>query len=174
LTRALAASFLTMTALVGVALAIALAVGVPHPVVIERAAAAAFGLLGLGAGSIALSAAVESYQPARRPPKSETEPVDSSVASFVALERSLRFGVSTAGDFYAHVRPRLMTITSARLAERGVALSDKERALDLLGADCYALVDPAADPPADRFEPGVALSRVRQLVGVLEMLGGQR
>jgi len=175
MTKALAASFLTMAALVGIALTIALIVGVPHPVVIERAAAAAFGLLGLGAGSIALSAVVEAGQPARRvPPRGEAELADSSVASFVALERSLRFGASTAGDFYAHVRPRLASITRTRLAERGMALSDKNGAMDLLGTDSYALVDPAAAPPADRFEPGIALSRVRQLVEILEMLGERR
>jgi hypothetical protein len=175
MTRALTASFLTMAALVGIAMAIALVVGVPHPVVIERAAAAGFGLLGLGAGSIALTAVVEAGQPEQaRPPRPTVEAADAGQAGLVALERSLRFGASTAGDFYAQVRPRLAFVARARLGALGVALSDKERGVELLGQDGYALIDPAAVPPVDRFEPGVALSRVRALVSTLEQLGEKR
>ena len=108
---------------------IALGVGAPDPGAIERAAAGAFGLLGLGAGSIALSAAVEAGRPAgprrRRP---DEEPSDAGTAALVALERSLRFGASTAGDFYTQVRPRLVPLAKSCLARHGVALSDKERA----------------------------------------------
>jgi hypothetical protein len=49
-------------------------------------------------------------------------------------------------------------------------LSDKERAVGLLGADAYALVDPDGTPPADRFEPGVPLDQVRRLLDRLEAL----
>ena len=112
-----------MASLVAVALAVALVIGVPHPAAIERAAAAAFGLLGLGAGSIALSAAVDSgalfgTKSSRR----GEEPAEAAVASFVSLERSLRFGASTAGDFYTQVRPRLVALVSTCLAREGVAL----------------------------------------------------
>jgi hypothetical protein len=55
-----------------------------------------------------------------------------------------------------------------------VALSDKERAIELLGIDAYALVDPDGAPPADRFEPGVPLEQVRRLLDKLEALGGHR
>jgi hypothetical protein len=173
LTRALAVGFLTIAALVGVALAIALGVGAPHPAVLERAAAGAFGLLGIGAGSIALSTAVET-PPRTRPPGGADEPPDARTADLLSIERSLRFGASTAGDFYAQTRPRLVQIASACLARKGVALSDRERAADLLGADAFELVDPYIEPPTDRFARGVPLSRVRRFVGVLEALEGDR
>jgi hypothetical protein len=172
LTRALWATFLTVAALVGIALAIALGVGAPDPAVIERAAAGAFGLLGLGIGSIALSTAVEAGRTGRaRRGQAFEEPTGAGAAGYVALERALRFGASTAGDFHAQIRPRLVALTKARLARSGVALSDKDRVMELLGADAYALVEPDAAPPADRFGPGVAIDRVRRLVDTLEALG---
>ena len=117
LTRALWAMFLTMAALVGIALAIALGVGAPHPAIIERAAAGAFGLIGLGAGSIALSTAVDPGTTGRRRPRpSDEDLVDAGQAGLLGLERSLRFGASSAGDFHAQVRPRLIRLTTARLA----------------------------------------------------------
>jgi hypothetical protein len=164
---------LTVAALVGIALGIALGVGAPHPAVLERAAAGAFGLLGLGAGSIALSTAVETA-PRARPPGGTDEPPDARTADLLSIERSLRFGASTAGDFYAQTRPRLVRVASARLARNGVTLSDRERAANLLGADAFELVDPEIEPPADRFARGIPLSRVRGLVEVLEALEGDR
>ena len=143
MTRALWATFVTTAALVAIALGIALGVGAPDPGVIERAAAGAFGLLGLGAGSVAVSAAVEGGLPARpRLRRPVEEPSDAGTAGLVALERSLRFGASTAGDFYAQVRPRLVLLARSCFAREGVALSDKERSVELLGIDAYALVDP--------------------------------
>jgi len=171
LTRALWAGFFTLASLVAVGLGIALAVGAPHPAMIERAAAGAFGLLGLGAGSIALSAAVDAGRPARRrqrPPADDL--LDAGAARLLDVERSLRLGTTTAGDFHAHVRPILLRIARARLARRGIALADREQAVQLLGADNYALVDPRAAPPADRFAPGVRLDELRRLVDRLEAL----
>jgi hypothetical protein len=171
LTRSLWAAFLTTAILAAIAFGLALGVGAPDPGTIERAAAGAFGLLGLGAGSIALSAAVEAGLPAgprrRRP---EGLPDEAGTAALVGLERSLRFGASTAGDFYTQVRPRLVPLTKSCLARHGGSLSDKERAVGLLGADAYALVDPDGTPPADRFEPGVPLDQVRRLLDRLEAL----
>lgn len=175
MTRALRASFLTMAALVGACLAIALGVGVPHTALIERGAAAAFGLLGLGAGSIALSAAVEAGLPiSPRRARDADGPIDAGTASLLDLERSVRMGALAAGDFYAHVRPRLVPLARSRLSQAGVALSDKERATELLGPAGYALVDPAALPPTDRFGPGVRLEEIRGLLDRLEALGGGR
>jgi len=163
--------FLTMAALVGIALAIALAVGAPHPAILERAAAGAFGLLGLGAGSIALSAAVDTGPKGRlRSQGPDEELADAGLAGLLGLERSLRFGQSSAGDFHAQVRPRLIRLTVACLSRKGIDLSDTERVVALLGADAYALVDPRAAPPADRFQPGVPLGRLRNLVSKLEAL----
>jgi len=175
LTRPLWVTFATLAFFVAVALGIALGVGAPDPGAIERSAAGAFGLLGLGAGSIALSAAVEAGRPpGTRLARSGEEPSDAGTAALVALERSLRFGASTAGDFYAHVRPRLVPLATSCLARHGVPLSDKKRAEELLGVDAYELVDPTGSPPADRFEPGVPVERVRLLVDRLEALGGRQ
>jgi hypothetical protein len=55
-----------------------------------------------------------------------------------------------------------------------VALSDRERSVQLLGADAYALGDPDDAPPEDRFKPGVPLSRVHLLLDRLEALGSDR
>ena len=150
-----------MAALVAIALAIALGIGVPHPALVERSAAAAFGLLGLGAGSIALSTAVDSGRAAssRRRELLE-EAADAGTAGLAALERSIRFGASTAGDFYGQLRPRLVSLAKARLSRYGVALSDRKRVEELLGRDAYVIVDPECPPPVDRFAPGVPLCQL--------------
>jgi hypothetical protein len=170
LTRSLWATFLTTAILV----AIALGVGAPDPGAIERASAGAFGLLGLGAGSIALSAAVEAGLPAHPRRRPAEVPDEAGTAALIRLERSLRFGASTAGDFYTQVRPRLVPLAKSCLARHGVSLSDKERAVELLGIDAYALVDPDETPPADRFDPGVPLDRVDRLFDRLEALRSSR
>ena len=131
-------------------------------------------MLGLGAGSIALSAAVEAGEARSRRRRSVEEPDEAGAATLVALERSLRFGASTAGDFYAQVRPRLVALAKTGLARRGVALSDKSRSIELLGTDSYTLVDPDAQPPEDRFKPGVPLDKVSQFLDRLESLGSPR
>jgi hypothetical protein len=175
LTRALWATFFTLASLVAAALATTLAIGVPHPLIIERAAAGAFGLLGIGAGSIALSAIVDAGQPASpRSRRSEDDHVDAGTARLIDLERSLRLGTATAGDFHAQVHPILVPLAEARLARRGVLLADRAHAIQVLGADNYALVDPRAIPAADRFGPGVPIERVRLLVDQLEVLEDHR
>ena len=175
MTRALWATFFTTAALLTIAFGVALGVGAPDPGAIERAAAGVLGLLGLSAGSIALSAAVEAGGQTRpRLRRSVEEPGEAGTANLVALERALRFGASTAGDFYTQVRPRLVALARSSLARGGVALSDKERSVALLGSDCYALVDPKAEPPEDRFRPGVPLDEVSQLLDRLESLGSHR
>ena len=65
MTRARWATFFTTAAIGAIALGIALGVGAPDQGAIERAAAGALGLLGLGAGAIALSTAVDAGLPAR-------------------------------------------------------------------------------------------------------------
>jgi len=173
-TRALWATFATLAAFVAIGLGIALGVGAPDPGVYERAAAGIFGCLGLGAGLTALSSTVEADLPFRPRSSRPEEPTDAGTDALVALERSLRFGASAAGDFHTQVRPRLMTLANACLGRHGVALSDRERATELLGTDAFDLVDPTREPPADRFEPGVPVARVRRLVDRLETLEGSR
>jgi hypothetical protein len=174
LTRALWASFITLAVFVVIGLGIALGVGAPDPGAFERATAGILGGLGLAAALTALAAAVDSGLPARHRGRGGDEPSDAGTSGLRSLERSLRFGVSAAGDFHAHVRPRLVPLANACLARRGVTLDDREQAIELLGADGFALVDPAAVLPEDRFEPGVAIERVGRLVERLELLGAQR
>ena len=173
MTRALWASFLTMAALVAIALAIALGIGVPHPALVERSAAAAFRPARTGGGSIALSTAVDSGRAALRSRRRELleEAADAGTAGLAALERSIRFGASTAGDFYGQLRPRLVSLAKARLSRYGVALSDRKRVEELLGRDAYVIVDPECPPPVDRFAPGVPLCQLRGLLDKLEASG---
>jgi len=173
-TRALWAAVLTLAAFVAIGLGIALGVGAPDPGAFERAAAGLLGGLGLATALIALSAAVDAGLPRRRRARRPEEVSDAGTSGLLALELSLRFGASTAGDFHAHVRPRLVPLATSCLARHGVSLSDRERSTELLGADGYALVDPAAPPPADRFGPGVPEERIRRLVDRLEALGAPR
>ena len=171
MTRALWTGVLVLAAIVAIALAIALALGAPHPTMLERAAAGAFGLLGLGAGSLALSALVEAGLPARRrQPRLGEDLLDAGASRLLDIERSLRLGTTTAGDFNAHVRPILVPLAKARLARKGIGLDDRERAALVLGEENYELVDPKAPPPLDRFAPGVRLDQVRRLVEKLESL----
>jgi hypothetical protein len=175
LTRALWASFVTATILVGIALAIALGVGAPDPGVIERAAAAAWGLVGLGAGSATLSRVTGIAEPRGSVPHQPAEvPTDSRTTRLVALERSLRFGATTSGDFYGQVRPRLARLAASFLSLRNVSITDKESVETLLGASAYELVDPRTKPPTDRFSPGVPVEQVSELIGRLEALEDER
>lgn len=174
MTRALWGMFLTLAAIVAAALAVALGIGVPHPALVERAAAGAFGLVGLGAGSIALSGAVDAGALGRRPRPGEEPQTDAGLAELLGLERALRFGTSSAGDFHAQVRPRLVPLARMCLARSGVALSDRTRVSSLIGDENWELVDPDAEPPPDRFRPGVPLGRLSVLVARLEALGERR
>jgi hypothetical protein len=161
-----------MAGLVAIGLATALVVGVPHPAIIERGAAAAFGALGLGAGLIALSVTVDAGLPApRRTGRLADEPAEAGATALFDLERSLRVATMASGDFYAHIRPRLMSVTAFCLGHVGVSISDRSRSVELLGTEAYALVDPERAPPSDRFGPGVALDQVRDLLDRLEAIG---
>lgn len=171
MTRALWASVITLAVFVVIGLGIAIGVGAPDPGAFERAAAGMLGGLGLATALIALSAAVDAGLPPRRRPRRPVELSDAGTSGLLALELLLRFGASTAGDFHAQVRPRLVPLASSCLARHGVMLSDRERSTELLGADGYALVDPAAAPPEDRFGPGIPEERIRRLVDRLEGLG---
>jgi len=175
LTRALWATFFTTAAMVAIALGIALGVGAPdqgRSSARPRELSGCWELVQGRSPSRPRSKPACRARPRRRRPFEE--PTDAGTAGLVALESSLRFGASTAGDFYAQVRPRLVSLTGSCLARQGVALSDRERSVQLLGADAYALVDPDGAPPEDRFKPGVPLSRVHLLLDRLEALGSDR
>jgi len=112
----------------------------------------ALGLAGACAGSIASRPRSSRLAGAPRRRRPFEEPTDAGAAGFVALESSLRFGASTAGDFYAQVRPG-WSPSLGRASPPRCGTSDRERSVQLLGADAYALVDPDGAPPEDRFKP---------------------
>ena len=96
---------------------------------------------------------------------------DAGAAGAASLERSLRFGASSAGDFHAHVRPRLEALATSRLARVGIDLADEPRARAALGPVGYELVAPGSDPHPDRAAPGVPLEAVAALVDAMSALG---
>jgi len=162
-----------LAVLVVIGLGLALGIGAPDPGLAERAAAVALGGLGLLAGIVVIASLSTGHAalPGVATPDSE-EPVDAGEATLAELERSLRFGASSAGDFYALVRPRLVALSAARLRTHRVTLEDRDAAPAMLGPDVYALVDPAQERPGERFAPGVSLEEVRRVVERLEALGG--
>jgi len=152
-----------------VGLALALGLGAPDPGLAERAYGAADGLLGCVASLVFVRE--QAGRAAAAPDAAEDDIVasnDPAVRVLSDLERALRLGRLTAGDFHVLLRPRLAELASSSLARRGVPLGS-EAARAALG-DAYALVDPAAPPPADRSDPGVPLAAVSDLVQRLEQL----
>jgi hypothetical protein len=173
MTRSTRASFVLMAVLVAIGLGLALGLGAPDPGIAERAAAGAFGALALAAALLSAGAAIRrATDPPRRAPDVPSA-TDAGTAGIASLERSLRFGASSAGDFHAHVRPRLVALAAARLGSHGIELGDRDRATAALGPAGYALVDPASGPPGDRFAPGVAIATTAELVDRLDRLGGR-
>jgi hypothetical protein len=105
--------------------------------------------------------------------RSGTEPegdvLDPAAAAWQELERALRFGATTIGDFRLLVQPRLRALAFARLKRHGVSLSDAKGAEALLG-EGFHLVDPRTVMPADRLAPGVPTAEIEPLVTALEEL----
>lgn len=170
--RALAGFVVTAVA-VATGLVLALALGAPDPNVAERAGAGALGALAIAA---ALLVAVPFVRGEARgsssPGARDAAPTDAGATATVSLERSLRFGASSAADYHAHVRPRLQTLAAARLGRLGCSLDDPAGASAVLGAEAYALVAPAPGDPGDRRAAGVAVEAVARLVDRVAQLGG--
>jgi hypothetical protein len=164
-----AVAFVGVVSTIGIVLA--LADGAPDPGVAIRCYAAMM-------GSLAVLAAVAWLQGDRRAwsgagaPRARDEPedeMDPAAASWQELERALRFGVTTIGDYRLSVQPRLSALASARLARHGVSLSDAEGAAAMLG-EGFFLVDPRVPMPTDRLAPGVPLAEIETLVKALREL----
>jgi hypothetical protein len=170
-----------------VALAVTLSVGAPHPGTAERAYAGFMGLVGLlvaiswvrgAADSVALaddrgggrgggpSSHRRSLQ-GRLGSHGNSVPAHPIVEAAISLERSLRLGAATMGDYRRLVEPRLAAVMRGRLARSGTAGLDPERARALLG-ESYRLVDPRRPPETDRFARGVPITDVAGFLDALE------
>jgi hypothetical protein len=150
--------------------ALALGLGAPDPGVAERCYAGAMGLITLAALLAHLAdreeAATEQVDEAGVDDDASSS--DPAIRAFADLERALRLGRLTAGDFHSTVRPRLLRLASSRLARAGAPITTAG-GRELLG-DSFELVDPAAGPPRDRSSPGTGLDEVAALVRRLEQL----
>ncbi|HET8606627.1 MAG TPA: hypothetical protein VFL66_06310 [Gaiellaceae bacterium] len=100
----------------------------------------------------------------RVPPDDERPP------QLARVERGVTLGVAHAFELHARLRPQLREAAEARLAvRRGIAL-DSPAARAALGDEAWELLRPDAEPPDDRFAPGVEPERLRRVVETLENL----
>lgn len=89
-------------------------------------------------------------------------------ATLERLEREVVMAGGNAFDFHLRLRPRFQSIAAHRLAaRRGLEL---EGGRHVLGEEAWELLRPDRPPPADRFAPGVAIERQRDLLDRLERI----
>ncbi len=165
---------IALVLLASAGLVVALSVGLPDPGAAERAYAAVVGTTCCVLGIIWLRLTATGPAPEGRfgalgRSESDDEADTPIVEATRSLERSLRLGASTMGEFRRLVEPRLRSLTSARLRRSGIELSDAARASELLG-DTWCLVDPNRPPAADRMAPGVPLAEIERLLDALERM----
>lgn len=162
--------FVAAVATTGIVLA--LVDGAPDPGVAVRSYAAVMGSLAALSAASWLRRGRRGWSGAGAPragSEQEVDALDPTAAAWQGLERALRFGATTIGDYHLLVRPRLSALAAAKLNRRGVPLSDPERARALLG-ESFNLVDPRIALPADRLAPGIPISEIDPLVRALEEL----
>jgi hypothetical protein len=89
---------------------------------------------------------------------------------FTRTVGSVEWGLVSAFDFDTALRPRLTRVAAARLADRhGVDLSSQPaEAAGLLGAEAWALLDPARPPEGDRSVPGPDRAAVARVLDAIE------
>ena len=78
----------------------------------------------------------------------------------VVVEREVRLGTASAGDFHSRLRPLLWSIVEARTRTPRETLDD----------DTWELLRPDRPVPGDLSAPGVPLRRLTQVVDELERL----
>jgi hypothetical protein len=93
-------------------------------------------------------------------------------AQLVALERLVITAGTSAMQVHAYLRPRLIEITSYRLAARGQALDRIPDGVgrELLGDRLWDIVRPGRPLPEDRNAPGVRPEELATMLEVLERL----
>lgn len=153
-------------------LVLAMVDGAPDPGAAIRAYAAAMGCLAVLGATSFLRRGRRSWSGAgavRSAGEREIDAADPEMAAWQELERAVRFGAVTIGDYRLIVQPRLSALAAARLARRGQSLSDTEAAEALFG-EAFYLIDPRIAMPSDRLGPGVPVAAVESLLRALEEL----
>jgi hypothetical protein len=91
---------------------------------------------------------------------------------FTRTVGSVEWGLVSAFDFDTSLRPRLTRVAAARLADRhGVDLAAQpSAAARLLGAEAWALIDPARLPIADRSIRGPDRAAVARVLDAIERI----
>jgi hypothetical protein len=91
---------------------------------------------------------------------------------FTRTVGSVEWGLVSAFDFDTSLRPRLTRVAAARLADRhGIDLAGRPAdAARLLGAEAWALLDPARPPSGDRSQPGPDRAAVARVLDAIERI----
>jgi hypothetical protein len=165
----------TLAIFASAGLGLALGVNAPDPTLTERLYAAAIAALVLlvlvrAVGALATASVEPGFDELVRSPAPEGEGQLRGVAS---IEQAIRFSTTSAGDFHTRLRPVLADISRHVLSERGIQLDapvQRERAEAVLGTPTYEIVRPDAEPPQERFAPGISRREVESVVGTLRSL----
>ncbi len=88
-------------------------------------------------------------------------------AELIRAERDLVLANGNAGDLHTKLLPQLRDVATARLADRGLRLTD---ARDLLGDDAWELLRSDRPAPDDRGQPGLPLKQIAALFDRIEEL----
>jgi hypothetical protein len=93
-----------------------------------------------------------------------------ALPGFTRTVGSVEWGLSSAYDFDAALRPRLVRVAEVRLIEQhGVDLhADRFAAERLLGPEAWAWLDPARKDTPDRSTPGPDRATLARLIDAIE------
>lgn len=154
-------------------------------IVVALAAAAAHGLGWMsldaairlaiaGAGIAAVVVAVRSL-PVNRTAlatalRDKDEPLGDVREWDVKAVRMVRFSQTSAFDFHAMLKPRLVAVAQRRLEEVGVDPSRRADVEAVLGPFGAWAVDPSVVAPRDREQAGIPAEAVRDLLSRLDSL----
>lgn len=91
---------------------------------------------------------------------------------FTRTVGSVEWGLASAYDFDAALRPRLTRVAAARLLDRaGIDLyAEPDRAAAALGSDAWTLLDPSRPGVADRTVPGPDRARLVRVLEAIERI----
>jgi hypothetical protein len=90
----------------------------------------------------------------------------------IRTEREITLGTASAGNLHRRLLPILRAAAAARLsAGHKIDLERRpDAARAVLGEDAWELLRPDRPEPHDRDDPGVPMSRLRDVVSTLEKL----
>ena len=93
-----------------------------------------------------------------------------ALPGFTRTVGSVEWGLSSAYDFDAALRPRLVRVAAVRLLERhGVDLhADRSTAARLLGPETWAWLDPARKDTPERSTPGPDRATLARVLDAIE------